>query len=637
MTALNPQHTFDTFVVGSANRLAVTAARAVAGAPGAVYNPLFVYGAPGLGKTHLIMAIGHAAEGAAAPRRVAYVTCDEFSEAVHEAIAAGTLEELRRRYLALDVLLLDDVQFLGGRRELQAEVLRLLDAAQHAGRQVVLASDRPPAAIEQLDERLTRRVSGGLVVDMAAPDYETRVAILRRKAEERQSAFASGVLEALAAASDESVRELLGMLNRVIALQSVSEAPLTPAQVRELVAGRPAAAAPAEHDEFSDFLTELAASLAEQVAPWRTQVGEALLRWEGEGFEVRRLQAILDADVPESPEERLRAFEADANRLLEIRNEVALLAPDLVHAPALRDPAQLAAAEQVLARARERSTPPPAPSPIWRLDDLLEGPANRMALHAARAIVAEPGERYNPIVITGGPDAGKTHLLHAIGNALAERAGGPVACLGAGEFIEELIRAIDRNDVASWRARYRRAAALLLDDVHLLAGKTRTQEELFVLFNHFLEEHRQMVFATAVAPASLAGVEPRLLTRLEGGLVVELPPPDREVRQRFLERFLGATGDAADAALVAYLADRPADSLPQLQGLAQRARAVAEGRREPLSLALAREALEGPPAARPATGRPPGVQVPAGAGVRSAEKTVWDWPVLADRLVEEWR
>ena len=203
MTAtLNPLYRFDTLVVGAANRLAVTAAKAVAESPGTVYNPLFIYARPGLGKTHLLMAIGHAARAINPGLTVEYLTLDEFVEAFHAAIAAGHGEAYRKRFLDVDVLLVDDVQFLTHRREMQTELLRLTDALQTANRQIVLTSDRPPAEIEALDERLIRRFAGGLIIDVAAPDYETRVAILRRKAEERRATFGAGVLEAVASLGD---------------------------------------------------------------------------------------------------------------------------------------------------------------------------------------------------------------------------------------------------------------------------------------------------------------------------------------------------------------------------------------------------------------------------------------------------
>ena len=197
-TTLNPRLSFETCVVGAANRLAVTAGRAVAENPGTVYNPLFVYSGSGLGKTHLLMAIGQSAKKLFPNLNIEYLSLDEYVEAFHAAVAAGQGDAFRRRFQNVDVLLIDDVQFLTNRKEMQTELLRLIEALQSGGHQIVLTSDRPPAEIADLDERLISRFSGGLVVDMGVPDYETRVAILRRKAEERATSFQSGVLETVA-------------------------------------------------------------------------------------------------------------------------------------------------------------------------------------------------------------------------------------------------------------------------------------------------------------------------------------------------------------------------------------------------------------------------------------------------------
>ena len=645
MTAtLNPLYRFDTLVVGAANRLAFTAAKAVAESPGTVYNPLFIYARPGLGKTHLLMGIGHAARAINPRLSVEYLTLDEFVEAFHAAIAAGQGEAYRRRFIDVDLLLVDDVQFLTHRREMQSELLRLSDALQTANRQIVLTSDRPPAEIEALDERLIRRFAGGLVIDVSAPDYETRVAILRRKAEERRANFGAGVLEAVGSLAIDNVRELLGALNRLIAFQAVSDAPLKPEQARALAAGlkiteeAPASDLAGGVDEFGDFLSEVSATVAQQVDSWRTKVAAAILRWEGEGFRTARLEALLQQEMTTDPEQVLRQFEIDVCRLQTLHAEAAELAPDLAGSTAFRDPDDLAGAEAMTERARQGAHPPPAPSPLWRLDDLMEGPGNRMAVQAARAVVAEPASRYNPLVIVGASGVGKTHLLHAVGNALGVKAKGPVACLSAHEFTGELIEAIDRDAIGPWRARYRGASAFLLDDFHLVAEKDRTQDELFVLFNFLMESGRQMIFSSAVPLSELKGVEARLRTRLEGGLVVDLPAPDRELRHQVLERLLQSKSGSPDPELVGYLSSRPADSIRAVHGLLQRVLNAAETQGVAATAVLAREVLEGPaPKAprRPAS-RSSGVVAPA-SGARSREKIVWDWPHVGDRIVEEWR
>jgi chromosomal replication initiator protein len=616
-----------------------------------VYNPLFIYARPGLGKTHLLMGIGHAARAINPRLSVEYLTLDEFVESFHAAVAAGQGEAYRRRFIDVDLLMVDDVQFLTHRREMQAELLRLSDALQTTNRQIVLTSDRPPAEIEALDERLIRRFAGGLVIDIGAPDYETRVAILRRKAEERKARFGEGVLEAVGSLVIDNVRELLGALNRLVAFQAVSDAPLGPDQARALATGaekseRSDKSEKSEEmdqsgkaDEFSDFLSEVSATVAQQVDSWRTKVAAAILRWEGEGFSTTRLEALLQQEMTSDPEQALHQFESDVRRLQALHAEAAELAPSLAGSSAFRDPDDIAGAEAITQRARQGAHPPPAPLPIWRLDDLFESAGNRMALQAARAVVAEPAIRYNPLVIVGASGVGKTHLLHAVGNALSERARGPIACLSAHEFTGELIEAIDRDAVSAWRARYRAAAAFLLDDVHLVAEKDRTQDELFVLFNYLVEAGRQMVFTSAIPLADMAAVESRLRTRLEGGLVVDLPVPERETRQQVLERLLQAKVGVVDPELAAYIGSRPSESVRAVYGLLQRVLNAAESQGATPTAALAREVLEGsvPRAPRRSVAiRTSGVMAPAG-GVRSREKIVWDWPDVGDRIVEEWR
>ena len=666
---LHPQFRFETLVVGAANRLAATAARAVAEAPGTVYNPLFIYARPGLGKTHLLMAMGHAALAIEPRLVVEYLTVDTFLESFAGAVAAGQGEAHRRRFLDVGLLLLDDVQFLSQHREMQAELIRLIDLLQTAGRQIVLTSDRPPSEIEGLDERLIRRFAGGLVIDILAPDYETRVAILRRRAEARAVSFAPGVMEAVAALDIDNVRELIGALNRLVAFQAASDGPLDAMQARVLLGGsdEPGAAtdqdtveasvsADAEsellpaapevapervvaRDEFADFLSEVSATVSQQVESWRTRVAEAVLRWEGEGYRTVRLERLLADEVVADPDAALRGYERDVERLRAIAAEVAELSPALAGSPALVDPEDVAAADALLERARQGANPPPAPSPHWKLETFLEGASNRMAVRAAEAVVSDAGGKYNPFVIVGASGVGKTHLLHGLGNALAA-GGGLVACVGAHEFVDELIDAIDRDATAAWRARYRAVDAFLLDDVHLVAGKDRTQDELFLLFNLLLESGRQMIFTSAVPLSDMQGMEPRLLTRLEGGLVVDLPAPDRALRLAAIERLLAARLDGVDPELAAYIAARPADSMRSALGLVQRVLNAGDVQQVHPTASLAREVLEGVvprPIRRPAPTRVSGVLAPSSGGMRSREKMVWVWPDAAARIIEDWR
>jgi chromosomal replication initiator protein len=188
-----------------------------------------------------------------------------------------------------------------------------------------------------------------------------------------------------------------------------------------------------------------------------------------------------------------------------------------------------------------------------------------------------------------------------------------------------------------WRARYRRCTALLLDDIQLLAGKQRTQEELFNLFNQFIDAERQLVFTAPAHPNTLQGLEERIVSRLEGGLVAELGEPDKELRRSALERLL-AQHVATDTALLDYLADRPVDSVRSLSSLVQRVIEAASLQDAPVTAGLAREVFEGSPAGRRTAGaRTSGIVVSSAGGVRSREKMVWDWPAASDRVIEDLR
>jgi len=655
-SALNPKYSFDTFVVGAANRLAVTAGRTVAESPGAAYNPLFIYSGSGLGKTHLLMAVGHAAKKAAPKLNIEYLTLDEYVEAFHASVAAGQGDAFRRRFQNVDVLLVDDVQFLTNRKEMQSELLRLTEALQAAGRQIVLTSDCPPPDIADLDERLISRLSGGLVVDIGTPDYETRVAILRRKAEERGARFEPGVLETVARAEVGNVRELMGALNRLVAFQAVNDTSINAETVKQILGlgggegeggaappgdGRAAAAAKSGGgDEFGEFLADVTVTVGKAVEAWRARVGEAVLRWEGEGYRTHRLEALLQRDAPAAVDDAIAAFAGDVERLKALEAEVADLDPQAAGQSVFRDPERLREAEEAAAKVRAGAAPPPGPSAAFPLAAFAVGPSNQVAVSAARAALERPGKKYNPLVLVGKSGLGKTHLLNAIGLELARGKRAVVACLSTQAFVDELIAAIDGNRVDWWRGRYRRATALLLDDIQLLAGKERTQEELFNLFNLLQDKDRQLVFTAPAHPNTLSGLEERIVSRLEGGLVAELKEPDRDVKRAVLERMLHQQGVNPEPALIDYLADRPTDSVRSLVGLLQRVVGAAAAQDGPLSAGLAREVLEGQSArdTRRSSGfRTSGLVVSSLGGIKSREKVVWDWIDVADRMIEEFR
>ncbi|MEO7965521.1 MAG: DnaA/Hda family protein [Gemmatimonadaceae bacterium] len=520
---LDGRYRFDNYVVGAANRLAASAVRAVAESPGAVYNPLFIYSNSGLGKTHLLCALGHAARRLHPELRTEYLTLDDFVEQLHQAIASGRADAFKRRYQDVDLLLLDDVQFLTGRVETQSEMLRVFNVLQGNGRQIVMASDRAPSEIADVDERLVSRLQGGLIVDIGAPDYETRVAILRQNCVDRALEFAPGVIEELSRVPTSSIRELQGALNRLVAHQAILDAPVSVADVWH-VAGSETAGPSTVPDEFDNFLSDVALTVAETVDTWRLRLGTTIARWSGEGFRTAALEALLEGDEVPDLEAVEARFSAAAERLRSLECEAVRLDTESAALPVFRDPERLQEAELLLATMVARRDPPPAPKAGFRLIDLVRCPRNEVAIQASAVVVESPGARYNPLFLYGVSGVGKTHLANAIGNALRARnvEGYIVACLTGDAFVEEFIAALQEGRVERWRARYRAVDVLIVDGVQGLCGKERSQEEFFHIFNVLHEAGRQVVLTADRPVRELNELQSRLATRFEGGLVVEL-------------------------------------------------------------------------------------------------------------------
>jgi len=226
-TNLNARYTFSNFIVGSANRLAHAASLSVAERPGHAYNPLFLYGGVGLGKTHLMHAIGNAVAAKFPRKRVVYATSEKFTNEFITSIQQGKIDEFRTRYRRIDLLLIDDIQFIADKERTQEEFFHTFNTIHEDGKQIVLSSDRPPKAILTLEERLRSRFEWGLIADLTAPDLETRIAILRAKAEEQGTPITSDVMEFIARKVVSNIRELEGALNRIVAYASMGAMPIS--------------------------------------------------------------------------------------------------------------------------------------------------------------------------------------------------------------------------------------------------------------------------------------------------------------------------------------------------------------------------------------------------------------------------
>jgi chromosomal replication initiator protein len=635
VTTFDPKLTFETFVVGPANRLAAAAARRAADSPGAGYNPLFLYSASGLGKSHILSAIAHQALRGDPGRTVLYQTLEGFLDDLTRSLEEGGTGAGGDRYADADILLLDDVQFLTGQPQAQEMLLRTLDALTARGAQVVLASDRPPAEINGLDARLLSRFSGGLIVDIGLPDYEMRVAIMRRKVEDRGARMAEGVIEALARHPFRNVRELQGALNRLLALQELEERLVRVGELSSALGPRFADVGTTPAFEGGDGSAENASGPGPE---WRRAFREAIHAVEAAGFAAHRLRRYLVPGLPEPVEwtSVLHGFRRDLDRLREIRSELEQLGE--MASPEtdalLADPDLLEEAERRLVAARERGRGfqalPPGP--------VLAATGERFPLLARRAAeraMAGDHPEYNPLFVHATDGALNQAFLEACGRTyLLSHPDARVGLLPFPEFSEELIRALSDGVADPWRDRWWSVDLLLLHQVEQLGVAERAQEEFFHLFEA-LKRRGARIFLAADRPASeLNGVDDRLRSRFEGGLVVELSPTPSEDRG-----WVRIRSDRSERTGGNF-----AQGVPSTAGALERALAEvralsgdgsASGSFAPPAVQASAASTEG---AAPASELVDDGEDAADEGslaLFQPDRAVWQWPHLEDRILEE--
>ena len=663
MTELDPKFTFETFVVGPANRLASAAARRAADSPGTSYNPLFLYANSGLGKSHILVAIAHHASRNNPQVRTLYQTLEGYLNELTEALEAGARDRMRDRYRDVDILLLDDVQFLAGQAEAQEMLLSSIDSLTASGSQVVLASDRPPSEINGLDARLVSRFSGGLLVDIAPPEFETRVAIIQRKVRERGSELPQDVAEALARLGFRNVRELGGALNRVLAVQDLEGRTLSGADIPGIVGVEADAPAPTQ-DPFGSFLNEVSGAVEQEVLeheePWRVEIRGAADVAEREGFVVKRLRALLQQDnEPDGWKPRLEKFRTAVGRLREIDRELDRLKnpwPDAA-AALVKDPDRLEEAEAFLASVSERQRPFPAISDGPDLESV-SGNFKPLAVKAAMQLVGREKPEYNPLFLWNGDAHTARALLLAAGRTY--RKANPearMAVTSVSDFSSDFIRALSAGVAGAWRERWWTVDLLLVYGAQDLSGTERAQDEFFHLFEALKRRGARVLLTADCPPSRIGNIDERLRSRFEGGLVVE-------VEGRGITEEAGAVTFAEPAAG----ADASAGVSPW-EGLAETVAPepgaatddIAQGPVVPpieeIQLDDDRAGLIPDPPVAPATPEPtpaPSAATPsAGTGASAApkpaatpavedgpwrpsrEKVVWVWPAFEERLVED--
>lgn len=351
--------TFKSFVVGAENRLAWQASRTAAETPGSAYNPLFIHSATGLGKTHLLTAITNRLKELRASASAIYTPLEDLLTEL------GNPAEAEIDYRTADALLVDDLQFVTEHIEGQRILFHLIDQLLRTGKQVVLACDRPPLELDELDDRLLSRFSGGLVVDIGRPNLETRRSIVERRLAIMDEELRPEVIDAIARMAIDNVRQLNGALNRILATQKAETREVEADEVDRLLVDVIAEADPPwlsdemKPGEFQEFVSNVSSAVENVLGSpkWREDLARAILKWEGEGYVTKRLETFLDRDDAVDPEQVISAYERDIGRLKVYERELLHLDVTCPDEMALRDPDRIDEVREIVQGARRETVP----------------------------------------------------------------------------------------------------------------------------------------------------------------------------------------------------------------------------------------------------------------------------------------
>jgi len=550
-----PELTFENFVAGDSNYVAYSAAGEVAEHPGTKYNPLFIFCNVGQGKTHLLHAIGWEYHRRYPSGRVKLINGDEFSE---ELADAHDRRALRQAYSEVDLLLLDDFHLLTDRARL--EMVRVFEMLQSGRKQLVLTSLRAPEEMD-MDDRLRSRIEGGLVCKVLPPDVATRIAILRRKAEEAGVSIKEGVLEDIARKVTANVRKLEGAINRLVVLSKARDEMISSdfvaSALRDMMPEYPSEAAeayeaPAEggESEFSDFISDVAKTMARispepsEEARLREAYAQKLYVWEMKGFVVDRLKAALDKKMDVLAREFV-TFTSDVQRLIELQNRFGSLNAKRFPEEAavieklLFDPS---AVEEVRRRIENLAVKLTAVSP-----DLVEDytfskfkldPSNEEAYKVMKSTAEKPRRGPDLIFMWGGEGVGKSHLVNALTKELYEKQSRINIFLLHGDlFVEDLKMERGRHARGKLRRRCLAADLLIVDDVHLIFENKYATDEFMTVLDQRVLDGLKVVLVSNRSPEETSE-DPGFGRLMQEARVVAIGNPTRGLKREIAVEYL---------------------------------------------------------------------------------------------------